>query len=65
MVIPKELGKGVSAITDTDLVAHRYFHGNKSIIAFQRVTRTDYFAVHMKTLKLASWPRMVFKRREQ
>jgi hypothetical protein len=42
-VIPKEPGKGVSAITDTKLMKDRYFHGNESIIAFQGVTMNDSF----------------------
>jgi hypothetical protein len=50
---PKELGKGVSAVTDTKLVADRYLRGNESIIAIQGVTMNDSFAAHAKTLKLS------------
>jgi hypothetical protein len=60
-VVPKELGKGVFATTDTKLVADKYFHSKESIIAFQGVTRSDFFVVDMKTLKVARWSGMVFK----
>jgi hypothetical protein len=46
-----ELGKDVSAETDTRLVAGSYYRGNESIIAFQGLTMCDIFAVHTNTLK--------------
>jgi hypothetical protein len=49
-VVPKELGKGVSAVTETKRVADRYFRGNESIIVFQGVTMSDSFAGHTRTL---------------
>jgi hypothetical protein len=57
--VPKELGRCVSAVTDTRLVADRYCRGNESIIAFQEVKMSDFFAVHMKTLNLVSWSQRV------
>jgi hypothetical protein len=60
-VVPKELGKGFSAVTDIKLVADRYLCGNESIITFLGVTMSDSFAVHAKTCKLANWSQMVLK----
>jgi hypothetical protein len=54
-VIPKELGKVVSVLLDTKPVAERYSRSNKSIIAFQGVTMSDSFAVHMERIKPARW----------
>jgi hypothetical protein len=54
-IVPKDLGKGVSAVTDTKLVADRYFSGNESIIAFQVMTIRVSFAVHKKTLTGPGW----------
>jgi hypothetical protein len=58
-VFPKELGKGVSVIKNTKLVADSYFRGKESIIAFQWVTICDSFAVYMYTLQLGSWSQKI------
>jgi hypothetical protein len=42
-VVPEELGKGVSAVTDTKLVSVRYYRGNESIISFQGVAKSYLF----------------------
>jgi hypothetical protein len=56
MVIPKELGRCFSAVTDTKLVSDGYSGGNESIIVLQGMTMRDLFEVHTKKLKLAVWP---------
>jgi hypothetical protein len=53
--VPKELGIGVSAVTKAKLFADRHYCSNDSVIAFQGVAMSDFFAVHTKTLKLANW----------
>jgi hypothetical protein len=60
MVIRKELGNGVSAVSVTKLIPDRYSRSNESIIAFQEVVMRDSFAVHTKTLQLAAWSLMEF-----
>jgi hypothetical protein len=60
-VIPKEIGKCVSAIT----VADRYLRGNETIIAFAVVTLSGCSAVHEKALKLTTWSRVAFKSTEK
>jgi hypothetical protein len=49
-VVPNEIRKGASAVTNAKLVAVRYSRGNESIIAFQGVTMSDSFAVHIHLL---------------
>jgi hypothetical protein len=49
IVVPKELGRGISAVMDS----------NESIIVF------DSFAVHMNTLRLGTWAKIVFRRTEE
>jgi hypothetical protein len=38
-LIRKELGKGISAVTDIKLVAEKYYCGNESVITFQQGNR--------------------------
>jgi hypothetical protein len=56
-VLPKELGKDVSAVTDTKLVADRYSCGNESIITFQGVTISDSLGSTCRHLGQSPEPR--------
>jgi hypothetical protein len=61
MGVLKELGKGRFCSNEYRAGCRQIFPSKESIIAYQGVTMSDSFAVHMRTLHLASWFWMVFK----